>query len=166
MDPVSNYYDWDKILQSIWWLLHSTVPHKTMIDKRKIESKNFMIDLFFSLFDIKHIFRVLSIPSDPFQELNLKTFVNKCFLRMLTRMDLAPLISENSSRWWSRFDRVLSCKIAKNYGCNQHEQLKSANILFQREAEKETPEDLKQAFRVFDKVSLTLKSFYFHCEML
>ena len=48
----------------------------------------------------------------------------------------------------------------KNYVCNQHEQLKSANILFQREAEKETPEDLKQAFRVFDKVSLTLKSFF------
>ena len=56
---------------------------------------------------------------------------------------------------------MLSCKIAKNYGCNQHEQLKSANILFQREAEKETPEDLKQAFRVFDKVSLTLKKLLF-----
>ena len=60
--------------------------------------------------------------------------------------------------------KVRSCvelKNRKNYGCNQHEQLKSANILFQREAEKETPEDLKQAFRVFDKVSLTLKKLLF-----
>ena len=132
MDPVSNYHDWDKILQSIWWLLHSTVPHKTIIDKRKIESKNFMIDLFFSLFDIKHIFRVISIPSDPFQELNLKTFINKCFLRMLTRMDLAPLISENSSRWWSRFDRVLICKIAKTMVANNMNN-KNQQIFFFRE---------------------------------
>ena len=60
--------------------------------------------------------------------------------------------------------KVRSCvdsQDRKNYGCKQHEQLNPANILFQREAEKETPEDLKQAFRVFDKVSLNQKVFIF-----
>ena len=115
---------------------------------------------------MKHIFRVLSIPSDPFQELNLNTFINKCFFE---DADADGSGSVDFGEFVEMMIKVRLCvelQDRKNYGCKQHEQLKSANILFQREAEKETPEDLKQAFRVFDKVSLTLISFYFHGEML